>query len=184
MPGSWIDSSDSHHHRHPKMCQRSNRHTGQKRSVSSWHSTQSESCATCHAKFDPIGMALENFDILATGKHTIEQPPGKKSVELIGLDTTSVTRSPHQSTQVACWTTAHPSVTSTISNSVIQTPRPLARNLLQQFTVYATGTPVRFSERPQIESILDTAAKDEYRVGDLIHALVQSRLFLGGDSSQ
>ena len=36
----------------------------------------------------------------------------------------------------------------------------------------------------EIESILDTAAKDGYRVGDLIHALVQSRLFLGGDSSQ
>jgi len=43
---------------------------------------------------------------------------------------------------------------------------------------------VRFSERLQIESILDTAAKDGYRAGDLIHALVQSRLFLGGDSSQ
>ena len=26
--------------------------------------TKAESCAGCHARFDPVGLALENFDIL------------------------------------------------------------------------------------------------------------------------
>ena len=58
-------------------------------------------------------------------------------------------------------------------------PRQLARNMLQQFTIYSTGSPVRFSDRQEIESLLDACAKDGYRVRDLILALVQSRIFLG-----
>ena len=60
-------------------------------------------------------------------------------------------------------------------------PRQLARNLLHQFTLYATGTPVRFSDRREIELMLDACAKDGYRVRDLLMALVQSKIFLGQD---
>ena len=63
-------------------------------------------------------------------------------------------------------------------------PRQLARNLLHQFTLFATGTPVRFSDRLEIESILDACESDGYRVRDLIHSLVQSRIFLGKEISQ
>jgi len=58
--------------------------------------------------------------------------------------------------------------------------RQLARNLLHQLTVYATGTPVRFSDRAEIEKMLDVCATDDYRTRDLIYALIQSRVFLGG----
>ena len=57
--------------------------------------------------------------------------------------------------------------------------RQLARNLLHQFTLYATGTPVRFSDRAEIESMLDGCESDGYRVRELVHSLVQSRIFLG-----
>jgi hypothetical protein len=58
-------------------------------------------------------------------------------------------------------------------------PRQLGRNLLQQFTVYATGTPVRFSDRPVIEAILDSCEADGFRVRDLLLGLIQSPIFLG-----
>jgi len=61
-------------------------------------------------------------------------------------------------------------------------PRQLARNLLHQFTVYATGTPVRYSDRREIESLLDACEKDGYRVRDLMLALVESEIFTGGQS--
>jgi hypothetical protein len=57
--------------------------------------------------------------------------------------------------------------------------RQLARNLLHQFTLYATGTPVQFSDRREIEAMLDACARDGYRVRDLVHALVQSSIFPG-----
>jgi len=58
-------------------------------------------------------------------------------------------------------------------------PRPLARNLLHQFALYATGVPVRVSERSEIEAILDACEADGFRVGDLLRALVLSDLFTG-----
>ena len=57
--------------------------------------------------------------------------------------------------------------------------RQLARNLLRQFIVYSTGTPVRFSDRREIERLLDECADGGYGIRDLIHALVQSRIFYG-----
>ncbi len=58
-------------------------------------------------------------------------------------------------------------------------PRQLARNLLRQLIVYSTGSPVRFSDRAEVERLLDACAPDGYRTRDLIHALVQSKIFLG-----
>jgi hypothetical protein len=39
-------------------------------------------------------------------------------------------------------------------------PRQLARNLLHQFTLYATGTPVRFSDRDEIEAIREARLRE------------------------
>ena len=56
--------------------------------------------------------------------------------------------------------------------------RQIARNLTRQLSVYATGAPVRFSDRPQIEDILARAEPDHYGVRRLVDELVQSELFL------
>ena len=62
---------------------------------------------------------------------------------------------------------------------LLEDSRQLARNLLQQFAIYATGMPVRFSDRQEIEDILNRCAKADYRVGDLLHELVVSKIFTG-----
>jgi hypothetical protein len=54
---------------------------------------------------------------------------------------------------------------------------PIARNLVRQLTVFATGAPVRFSDRDEVEKILAAAKGDNYGVRSLVHALVQSELF-------
>jgi hypothetical protein len=66
-----------------------------------------------------------------------------------------------------------------IKSLLVEDSRQLARNLLHQFTIYATGTPVRFSDRAEIERMLDACAADGYRVRDLVHALITNRIFLG-----
>jgi hypothetical protein len=38
---------------------------------------------------------------------------------------------------------------------------------------------VRFSDRPEIEAILDACAAGGYRVKDLLLGLIESRIFLG-----
>ncbi len=59
-----------------------------------------------------------------------------------------------------------------------QDERAIARNLLQQLTLYATGSPIRFSDRVEVERILDRLSKDDYRVRSLITEIVTSDLFL------
>ncbi|MDP3072942.1 MAG: DUF1585 domain-containing protein [Opitutaceae bacterium] len=53
----------------------------------------------------------------------------------------------------------------------------LARNLAKQLVVYATGAPVRFSDRPMIEKIVEGAKPGHYGVRSLVHQIVQSDLF-------
>ena len=54
----------------------------------------------------------------------------------------------------------------------------LARNLVRQLTVYATGAPVGFSDREAIEKILANCRSKGYGIRSLIHSIVQSPLFL------
>ena len=42
----------------------------------------------------------------------------------------------------------------------------------------ATGAPVSFGDRATVEAILDQCADNDYGVRSLIHALIQSELFL------
>ena len=54
----------------------------------------------------------------------------------------------------------------------------VARNLARQLTVFATGSPVRFSDRPAIEQILTATKSSDYGVRSLVDQITQSDLFL------
>jgi hypothetical protein len=53
----------------------------------------------------------------------------------------------------------------------------IARNLTRQLTVYATGAPIGFSDRGDIEEILTRTRSRNYGVRSIVHEIVQSRLF-------
>jgi hypothetical protein len=143
--------------------------------------TQSKTCASCHAKFDPVGLALENFDVLGrwrTRYRGVEQGDHIKGIDRAGHDFDYTLTAPVDSSGTLADGQKFNSITD-LKKIVAANPRQLARNLLHQFTVYATGTPVRFSDRPEIESILDRCAATDYRAHDLLVAFVTSRIFLG-----
>ena len=54
---------------------------------------------------------------------------------------------------------------------------PIARNIVHQLAVYATGAPVRFSDREQIEQILQRTRAGNYGLRSIVRELVQSDLF-------
>ncbi|MBV9693996.1 MAG: DUF1585 domain-containing protein, partial [Alphaproteobacteria bacterium] len=60
---------------------------------------------------------------------------------------------------------------------LVQDEVPIARNLVRQLTIFATGAPVRFSDRAEIEKVLEAAKANQYGVRSLVHAIVQSDLF-------
>jgi hypothetical protein len=60
---------------------------------------------------------------------------------------------------------------------LLKDERQIARNLAKQLVTYATGAPVRFGDRPELESLLDLAESSNYGVRSLIVEIVQSELF-------
>ena len=144
--------------------------------------TKSSICASCHAKFDPVGLALENFDVV--GRWRTHYRGTTEGERVSGIDHTG-----HDFTYTKAGA-VDPSGTLADGRSfrnvcdlkaiLAANQRQLARNLLRQLTVYATGTPVRFSDRMEIERMLDSCVPGGYGTLDLIHALIQHRLFLGG----
>jgi hypothetical protein len=143
--------------------------------------TKSQSCSACHARFDPVGFALENFDIMGAWRDRYRGL--EKGDKITGID-----RAGHHFE----YRVAHPIDSSgqlrsgekfkgirDLKTIFAALPRQLARNLLHQLTHYATGVPVRFSDRREINEILDQCQPAGYRVRDLVHGLIQSRIFLG-----
>lgn len=146
--------------------------------------TKSQECAACHARFDPVGLALENFDILGGWRshyRGLEQGELVSGIDRAGHDFAYRISEPVDASGQLLdgrrFQNIHELKVLLASN-----PRQLARNILHQFTIYATGTPVRFSERAEIESMLDQCKPNDYRVRDLLHALIQSRIFLGKEA--
>ena len=148
--------------------------------------TKSESCAGCHARFDPVGLALENFDILGgwrTRYRGLEAGDRITGIDRAGHDFTYALAEPVDASGQLLDGRRFRDIHE-LKAILASKPRQLARNLVHQFTLYATGTPVRFVDREEIESILDGCQPDGYRVGDLLRAVVVSQMFLGGEGRQ
>ena len=143
--------------------------------------TKSESCSICHLRFDPVGAALENFDILGgwrTRYRGLEKGDIITGIDRAGHDFSYRLSEPIDASG-RLLDGRHFQDIHQLKKILLTNPRQLARNLLHQFTLYATGTPIRYADRDEIEAILDSCESQEYRIRDLIHAFVQSNIFLG-----
>ena len=128
-----------------------------------------ESCAACHATFDPVGLALENFDILGGWRQRYRSL--QKGDEITGID-----RAGHKySYRVARPVESKGRLIDgrefadvrELKSLLSSEPRKIARNLLHRFITDATGTPPRFSDRHEVEKILDRLAP-EFPVRELL----------------
>ncbi|MFO0808773.1 MAG: DUF1592 domain-containing protein [Gemmataceae bacterium] len=141
-----------------------------------------ESCAACHKKIDPAGFALEGFDVMGGARDKYRalgsgQPPATKTFGHNGqplkhadgpaVDASGELPDGRKFADVR-----------DLKRMLASDEETLAKNLVQQLAVYATGAPVRFSDRAAISSILDRSKPTGYGVRTLVHELVQSELFL------
>jgi hypothetical protein len=138
-----------------------------------------ETCKACHAKIDPPGFALENFDVMGGWRERYRSVAGGELAQGIA-----------KSGQKFAFHHAQPVDASgelqdgrkfrdirELKTLLLANEKQIARNLVEQLSVYATGAPVRFADREQIDSILERAGSSHYGVRSLVHELVQSELF-------
>jgi hypothetical protein len=138
-----------------------------------------KSCASCHNKIDPPGFALESFDVFggwrshyrSTESGTPATGLGKNGIEFAFKLAQPVDPS-GQLPSGAAFHDIHD-----YKRLLLQDDRQLARNLTQQLIAYATGAPVRFGDRAEVERILDAAKPSQYGVRTLLEQVIQSKLF-------
>jgi len=138
-----------------------------------------ETCHACHAKIDPAGFALENFDVMggwrdryrAEGNGEPENGIAKSGQKFafhyaLPVDPSGELPDGRKFRDVR-----------ELKQLLLADEKQLARNLARQLAVYATGAPVRFADREQIEQVLARASSSHYGVRSLVREVVQSELF-------
>lgn len=111
-------------------------------------------CASCHARMDPLGFALENFDAMGQwrtqeGFQPIDAssvlPDGTKIDGPAGLRSMLVSRREQFVTTVA-----------------------------EKLLTYALGRGLEYTDAPAVRSIVRSAARDDYRLSALVAAVTES----------
>lgn len=137
------------------------------------------SCNVCHAKIDPAGFALENFDVFGGWRDQYRALAEGEKAPGIGKNGQ---RFAFRYIQPVDASGSLPDGRSfkdvrELKRLLLKDERQIARNLTAQLIVFATGAPVQFSDRLKVEAILDRAATKNYGVKSLIQLLIESELF-------
>ena len=138
------------------------------------------SCATCHRKIDPPGFALESFDVMGGWRNRYrgadETKPSEKGIGKNGQAFTFQYSLPVDCTGNLPDGQAFSDVRA-LKRLLSHDEHTLALNLAKQLVVYATGAPIRFSDRARLEALVAKTQPTHYGVRSLLHAVVQSEIF-------
>jgi hypothetical protein len=114
-------------------------------------------CATCHRIFEPIGLAMENYDAIGAWRTQVDGTPIDASGVLV--DGTKVD-----------------GVVS-LRNVLVQYQDQFVRVVAEKLLTYALGRGVEYPDMPLVRSIVRDAAKDKYRFSSLVMGIVKSAPF-------
>jgi hypothetical protein len=114
-------------------------------------------CNSCHRFMDPIGLALDNFDV--TGKW--RQRENGQALDTKGdfYDGTPV------------------STPGELSAVLMKRPQPLLRTFTENLMAYALGRRIEHFDQPAIRAIVKAAEADNYRMSSFILGVVKSDAF-------
>jgi hypothetical protein len=115
------------------------------------------SCATCHRIFEPIGIALENFDAVAMWRTQDEGSP---------IDASGVLVDGSKVDGVA-----------SLRNVLVRYSDQFERVVAEKLLTYALGRGVEFEDMPMVRSIVRDSAASKYKFSSLVLSIVKSPAF-------
>ncbi len=137
-------------------------------------------CAGCHAKMDPPGFALENYDVTGrwrTRYRAVPESAKDKIVTIPGSDVRYYTQGPEVSAADQLADGRRFRDIDEFKQHLLAHPERLAHCLAEKLLAQITGAAPQFADREVLESIVQQSAASDYGVRSLLHGLIQSRLF-------
>jgi hypothetical protein len=118
---------------------------------------ENPACAACHARMDPLGFAMENFDAVGA----FRQKDGEFVIDPSGtLPSGQSFKGPAE-----------------LRSILKEKKGQFARCLAEKMTTYALGRGIEFYDRRAIDKICAALDKDNYRFSRLVIEIVQSDPF-------
>jgi hypothetical protein len=112
------------------------------------------SCASCHALIDPIGFALENFDLIGEWRDVDEGEP---------IDATT-----------RLWDGSEIIGVAGLREALLSRRELFATHATEKLMTYALGRPVAATDMPAVRQIVREAAGSDYRFSSLVLGIVES----------
>jgi hypothetical protein len=138
-----------------------------------------QNCNQCHRIIDPAGFALESFDV-AGGYREVYRSLGEgEPIPGFGKNGQPFRFSPGPPVDPSGELPDGRVFADVreLKRLLMADERAIARNLVEKLVTYATGAAPRFSDRDEIEGILDRQASAEFPVRSLIAEIVTSNMF-------
>ena len=116
-------------------------------------------CHACHGSIDPLGFALENFDVDGTWR--TQDRLARKPIDSFGTlpDGTELVGP------------------NGLREALLRDPDRFAQMLIEKLMTYGLGRPVQYYDMPAVRQILRRSADDDYRFSSLILGIVTSDPF-------
>jgi hypothetical protein len=115
------------------------------------------SCSSCHKMFEPLGMAMENFDAVGQWRTTeVGSPIDPVDVVTDGTRIDGI---------------------KGLRDLQVRKGEMFAEVVIENLLTYAIGRGLDYNDMPLVRSLTHNAAKDNYRFSSLIMGVVQSPAF-------
>jgi hypothetical protein len=114
-------------------------------------------CATCHQIFEPIGLALENFD--AVGAWRTQDEGGPIDASGVLVDGTKVDG------------------VASLRDSLVGRSDQFLRVVAEKLLTYALGRGVEYEDMPMVRSIVRDSAASKYKFSSMVLGIVKSAPF-------
>jgi hypothetical protein len=121
-------------------------------------------CASCHARMDPIGFAMENFDAVGRWRDRDGDSP---------IDASGVFPDGVQFNGMA-----------ELKATLLRDPYEFVSTVAEKLLMYATGRNVQYFDQPAVREIMLEAAPGNYKFSSLVLGVVKSVPFQMRETSQ
>ncbi|MCE9608157.1 MAG: DUF1592 domain-containing protein [Planctomycetia bacterium] len=127
---------------------------------------QSENCASCHARVDPFGMALENYDAIGMwrDRQNGEGMRGDKYSPPLDVSGKLPDGTEFKTLQE-------------FKAALVAEKQTFVKGFTEKLLCYALGRPIGYGDHLTVEQITAHAASHEYRLQEIIQATVASEFF-------